>query len=170
MRRRGCIPVIDLFKDNVEALGRTQNDRAYDEEGGTAMHYLIKQSLAVPLASDLIKRYASILNQRLHVTMNATDDSLRFPSEIVYGVVQRASADWKQGDTRAAELLAIGRDLLHHVLYLEERERKLMPIAVDSVLRGLPLDAADHVRRFVRQDSRFDGVAMRLQKTADRSI
>ena len=152
MRRRGCIPVIDLFKDNVEALGRTQNDRAYDEEGGTAMHYFINKSLNIPLASNVIKRYAAILNQRLHVTMHATDDSFRFPSAIVDGFVQRASADFDAG---AAELMAISLDLSPYVLYLEERERKMMPIAVDSVLRGLPLDAAYHVRRFVREDPRF---------------
>ena len=162
MRRHGCIPMVELFKDNVVALGGTQNDHTHDEAGDTAMHYFIERGLnsRQPMTSEAFKRGVAILNKKLRVLMNTENDFGWLPSALVNRAAQRAAmvadrAETPEQSAAAAEQMAIMQDLLDFVLDLEKHEPRFMTVAAESVTNTLPTEVASHVHHYVGQDTRF---------------
>jgi hypothetical protein len=148
MRSNGCEDVIDLFEDNVAALGGTQNENAFDHEGYTAMHFFLERSLTPFFATDdslcSIKHYVEVLNKVLHVSMRTTNSLYQLPSVIVNKAALQATTD---------DRIIFMRDLLNYVVDLEKHEPRLMTQAVDRVLQPLPFEVGGIVRGFL--DKRF---------------
>jgi hypothetical protein len=142
MRGRVCIDVIDLFEDNVAALGRTQNMHDFRENGNTAMHYFLKTSLEPFFATEhslhAIKHHVEVLNKKLLDSMRITNNSQELPSAIVKEALKK---DMSDAQKRCME------DLLKYVSDLEKYEPIRNTISAEMALTGagLPRELVDNV-------------------------